>query len=147
MNQQDYSEWTIPQLQARLQELIQEVQATDQQGLPVNDLLAELDRVMAMNDLLMEQFKGTEFYHGYWRSRQILNEPPVLPPGERAGAERLDVAQRAGRLAELARRRRHLKEHAQSSAGDERLLVRQLDELGLAAGEPDARVQRAMGSA
>src|SRR6266446_6095453 len=110
MNKQDYSEWTIPQLQARLAELHQEIQETDRKGLPVADSMAECDRLLAMYDFLMEQYQGTKLYHGYWRARQIKDEPPVLPPGEREEAERIDVPQRAQRIAELIRRRKLLKE-------------------------------------
>jgi len=80
----------------------------------------------------------TNIYDGWWRSRQVKDEPPILPPGDRPAAERIDVPQRAQNLAEVARRRQHLKEH-KTSVGDEPLLARQLTGLGMAAGEPDAK--------
>jgi hypothetical protein len=138
MNPQDYSQWTFEQLKTRVEEMLREIHETDQQGLPVDDLFVEMGRVLAMMDLLMEQFQGTPFYEGWWRSRQIKDEPAVLPPGDRTGPEKIDVPKRAQTLAEVVRRRKHLQEH-QSSVGDEPLLRRQLDELGIAGGEPDAR--------
>jgi hypothetical protein len=138
MKPEDYSEWSFPQLLARLQELLKQIHETDLQGLPVDELLDESRRVMAMMDLLVETKKGTEFYEGWWRSRQIKDEPPVLPPGDRPAAERIDVPKRAGNLAELTRRRKHLEDH-KANVGDEELLRRQLAELALAAGEPDVR--------
>jgi hypothetical protein len=139
MKPEDYSEWSFPQLLARMDELLKQVRETDAQGLPVDELLTECNRAMSIMDLWAETKQGTEFYAGWWRSRQIKDEPPVLPPGERPAAQRIDVPKRAGRLGELARRRKHLKEHDKTSAGDEELLARQLDELGMAAGEPDVR--------
>lgn len=138
MKAEDYSEWTFQQLTQRLHELLQQIEETDRKDLPVDELLAECNRVTAMMDLWAETKIGTEFYDGWWRSRQIKDEPPVLPPGERPPAERIDVPKRARNLAEIARRRKHLKE-SKASVGDEPLLTRQLDELGMAAGEPDAR--------
>jgi hypothetical protein len=138
MKPEDYSEWSFPQLLGRMDELLKLIRETDEQGLPVDELLAECNRAVSIMDLLVETKKGTPFYEGWWRSRQIKDEPPVLPPGERPAAERIDVPRRAGTLAEVTRRRKHLKEH-KSSVGDEELLARQLEELALAAGEPDVR--------
>ncbi len=121
-----------------MSELIQRIQETDQKGLPVDGLLTECNRAMSIMDLLMEQHAGTPFYEGWWRSRQIEGEPPVLPPGERPAAERIDVPRRVKILTEVARRRQHLNDH-KSNVGDEPLLTRQLDELGIAAGESDVQ--------
>jgi len=136
---QDYSEWSFPQLQPRFQELLQQIQETDQQGLPVDELFVETGRVLAMMDLLVEVYqKGQPFYAGWWESRQVKDEPPVLPLGERSPDQRIDVPKRVQRIAEFTRRRKALAD-GQGQVGDEELLTRQLHELGCAAGEPDVQ--------
>jgi len=80
MSTQDFSKWSMEQLRNRLAENSARIHEEDQRGLPVQGLIEENNRILAAMDKLMEQFKGTEFYDGYWKARQIKGEWPQVPP-------------------------------------------------------------------
>lgn len=81
MNAEDYSKWTMQQLNERLTEATELILKNDQRGLPLEGLFEECGRIIAAMDKLMEQFKGTPLYDDYWKSRQVKGELPKLPPG------------------------------------------------------------------
>ena len=78
----DYSTWSWDQLHARIDEIVDLVDATDAQGLPVASLLDEGELILKFMDRLVEQrySPNSAKYKEWWEIRQVKDEPPHLPP-------------------------------------------------------------------
>jgi 6-pyruvoyl-tetrahydropterin synthase len=80
MPTENFSNWTIQQLRARLEENLTRIEEADAKGEPYKHWFAENDALLFVLDQLMEQHRGTALYEDYWKSRQIKEKPPIHPP-------------------------------------------------------------------